>query len=251
MEGFSVPFTVVRCKIRKPTWETGNWDSGVASWPTARLSEMMKSPCSHWNHKWCVHFSAYNIFCSVIYLSNFKSVFWIKILWRTLISIDLFVINWFAATTGSSSTESQCMYRYRYNIHYLVWINQFTIIFLYFLMDFRQNVFCFWPFSYSLLICSSIPNKSIGHSKVKAESLKQAKNYTRTLPLSKLLVSFLYFAFTSISGVSVTAATYLHWLCSCMGAMFQDLSCSLCTGNASVWVLCMYNECYLHLYSNV
>lgn len=51
MEGFSVPFTVVRCKIRKPTWETGSWVSGVASWPTARLSEMMKSPCSHWNHK--------------------------------------------------------------------------------------------------------------------------------------------------------------------------------------------------------
>lgn len=51
LEGFSVPFTVVRCKIRKPTWETGSWVSGVASWPTARLSEMMKSPCSHWNHK--------------------------------------------------------------------------------------------------------------------------------------------------------------------------------------------------------
>lgn len=56
-----------------------------------------------------------------------------------------------------------------------MWINKFTIIFLNFLMDFCQNVFCFWPFSYSFLICSSIPRKCICHSQVKAESLKQAK----------------------------------------------------------------------------
>lgn len=48
MDGKLVPWIVVLCNTRKPTSETGNWVSGVASWPKARLSDKMKSPVCHW-----------------------------------------------------------------------------------------------------------------------------------------------------------------------------------------------------------
>ena len=46
--GLCLPWTVVLCKILSPTCSRGSWDSGAASWPTAKLSDMMKSPGCHY-----------------------------------------------------------------------------------------------------------------------------------------------------------------------------------------------------------
>lgn len=157
-------------------------------------------------------------FCSIMYFSNFNSLY-IKISWRTLISSDL--ILWSIGLRQLILPQSAC--RYRSNIHYLMWINQFTIIFLNFLMDFSQNVFCFWPFSYSFLICSSIPNKCICHSQVKAESLKQAKPIREPYLYQIAGFIFIFCIYgTSISGFSCYYSTYMHRLCFCMAARFQD-----------------------------
>lgn len=47
--GLQTPFITVRCMTLRPTSLGDSWVPGVAQWATARLSDRMKSPGSHWN----------------------------------------------------------------------------------------------------------------------------------------------------------------------------------------------------------
>ena len=103
LSGLCVPLTIVRCITRKPISSTAFWVDGGAQWPTAKLSEMMKSPASHYNMKGQI-LSKYFIFNNFVhfgliyfepYLFCRFSIFHAYIFWN-------FVRNYFLSKTRNT-----------------------------------------------------------------------------------------------------------------------------------------------------